>query len=235
MAGKQHEIRFLLDAQTGGGFSRAFQKAQQEMAAVSKEIQQLNHVQRDISGYQKQQAAVDKTAAKLDRLKKEEQLMQQELNAARAVQTSTSEAARAAAASMGAESDKAKELALEAQRAAQNTAHLEREHQRLSDRIKDTDSALERQRERLRQTSEALQAAGVSTDNLERESRELAQQLEALHTRQAEVASGAQTFGDQAANAIETVGQAVAAAGIANAFGEIKDGFLQAVAACRFA
>ena len=229
MAGKQHEIRFLLDAQTGGGFSRAFQKAQQEMAAVSKEIQQLNHVQRDISGYQKQQAAVDKTAAKLDRLKKEEQLMQQELNAARAVQTSTSEAARAAAASMGAESDKAKELALEAQRAAQNTAHLELSHQRLTDRIKDTDGALERQRERLRQTGEALQAAGVSTDNLERESRELAQQLEALHTRQAEVASGAQTFGDQAANAIETVGQAVAAAGIANAFGEIKDGFLQAV------
>jgi len=229
VAGKQHEIRFLLDAQTGGGFSRAFQKAQQEMAAVSKEIQQLNHVQRDISGYQKQQAAVDKTAAKLDRLKKEEQLMQQELNAARAVQTSTSEAARAAAASMGAESDKAKELALEAQRAAQNTAHLELSHQRLTDRIKDTDGALERQRERLRQTGEALQAAGVSTDNLERESRELAQQLEALHTRQAEVANGAQTFGDQAANAIETVGQAVAAAGIANAFGEIKDGFLQAV------
>ncbi len=229
MAGKQHEIRFLLDAQTGGGFSRAFQKAQQEMAAVSKEIQQLNHVQRDISGYQKQQAAVDKTAAKLDRLKKEEQLMQQELNAARAVQTSTSEAARAAAASMGAESDKAKELALEAQRAAQNTAHLELSHQRLTDRIKDTDGALERQRERLRQTGEALQAAGVSTDNLERESRELAQQLEALHTRQEEVANGAQTFGDQAANAIETVGQAVAAAGIANAFGEIKDGFLQAV------
>lgn len=229
MAGKQHEIKFLLDAQMGGGFSRSFQRAQQEMAAVSKEIQQLNHVQRDISGYQKQQAAVDKTAAKLDRLKKEEQLMQQELNAARAVQTSTSEAARAAAASMGAESDKAKELALEAQRAAQNTAHLELSHQRLTDRIKDTDGALERQRERLRQTGEALQAAGVSTDNLERESRELAQQLEALHTRQAEVASGAQTFGDQAANAIETVGQAVAAAGIANAFGEIKDGFLQAV------
>ena len=67
MAGKQHEIRFLLDAQTGGGFSRAFQKAQQEMAAVSKEIQQLNHVQRDISGYQKQQAAVDKTAAKAEK------------------------------------------------------------------------------------------------------------------------------------------------------------------------
>ena len=229
MAGKQHEIKFLLDAQMGGGFSRSFQRAQQEMAAVSKEIQQLNHVQRDISGYQKQQAAVDKTAAKLERLKNDERLLQQELTAARAVQASASEAAQKAAESMGAESDKAKELALEAQRAAQNTAHLEREHQRLSDRIKDTDSALERQRERLRQTGEALQAAGVSTDNLERESRELAQQLEALHTRQEEVANGAMTFGDQAANAIETVGQAVAAAGIANAFGEIKDGFLQAV------
>ena len=226
---KEYEVLFGLNARMNSGFSSTFSRAKAEFAQLGSEIQNLQKVQANISGYQKQQAAVDKTAAKLDRLKKEEQLMQQELNAARAVQTSTSEAARAAAASMGAESDKAKELALEAQRAAQNTAHLEREHQRLSDRIKDTDSALERQRERLRQTGEALQAAGVSTDNLERESRELAQQLEALHTRQAEVASGAQTFGDQAANAIETVGQAVAAAGIANAFGEIKDGFLQAV------
>ena len=226
---KEYEVLFGLNARMNSGFSSTFSRAKAEFAQLGSEIQNLQKVQANISGYQKQQAAVDKTAAKLDRLKKEEQLMQQELNAARAVQTSTSEAARAAAASMGAESDKAKELALEAQRAAQNTAHLEREHQRLSDRIKDTDSALERQRERLRQTGEALQAAGVSTDNLERESRELTQQLEALHTRQAEVANGAQTFGDQAANAIETVGQAVAAAGIANAFGEIKDGFLQAV------
>ncbi len=226
---KEYEVLFGLNARMNSGFSSTFSRAKAEFAQLGSEIQNLQKVQANISGYQKQQAAVDKTAAKLDRLKKEEQLMQQELNAARAVQTSTSEAARAAAASMGAESDKAKELALEAQRAAQNTAHLEREHQRLSDRIKDTDSALERQRERLRQTGEALQAAGVSTDNLERESRELTQQLEALHTRQAEVANGAQTFGDQAAGAIETIGQAVAAAGIVNGLGAIKDGFLQAV------
>jgi len=226
---KEYEVLFAMNARLNGGFSSTFSRAKAEFAQLGNEIQNLQKVQSNISGYQKQQAAVDKTAAKLERLKNDERLLQQELTAARAVQASASEAAQKAAESMGAESDKAKELALEAQRAAQNTAHLEREHQRLSDRIKDTDSALERQRERLRQTSEALQAAGVSTDNLERESRELAQQLEALHTRQAEVANGAQTFGDQAANAIETVGQAVAAAGIANAFGEIKDGFLQAV------
>ena len=152
---KEYEVLFGLNARMNSGFSSTFSRAKAEFAQLGSEIQNLQKVQANISGYQKQQAAVDKTAAKLDRLKKEEQLMQQELNAARAVQTSTSEAARAAAASMGAESDKAKELALEAQRAAQNTAHLEREHQRLSDRIKDTDSALERQRERLRQTSEA--------------------------------------------------------------------------------
>ena len=226
---KEYEVLFGLNARMNSGFSSTFSRAKAEFAQLGSDIQNLQKVQANISGYQKQQAAVDKTAAKLERLKNDERLLQQELTAARAVQASASEAAQKAAESMGAESDKAKELALEAQRAAQNTAHLEREHQRLSDRIKDTDSALERQRERLRQTGEALQAAGVSTDNLERESRELAQQLEALHTRQAEVASGAQTFGDQAANAIETVGQAVAAAGIANAFGEIKDGFLQAV------
>ena len=226
---KEYEVLFGLNARMNSGFSSTFSRAKAEFAQLGSDIQNLQKVQANISGYQKQQAAVDKTAAKLERLKNDERLLQQELTAARAVQASASEAAQKAAESMGAESDKAKELALEAQRAAQNTAHLEREHQRLSDRIKDTDSALERQRERLRQTGEALQAAGVSTDNLERESRELAQQLEALHTRQAEVASGAQTFGDQAANAIETVGQAVAAAGIANAFGEIKDAFLQAV------
>lgn len=229
MAGKEHNIKIVLDAQTGGSFSRTFQKAQQEMAAVSKEIQQMSRAQRDISGYQKQQAAVEKTTVKLESLKNQERLLQQELTAAKTVQASTSEAAQTAAASMGAESDKAKELALEAQRAAQNAAHLEREHQKLSDRIKDTNGALERQKQRLDQTGEALRSAGVSTDNLERESRELTQQLQVLQARQEEAANGAQTFGDQTANAIETIGQTIAAIGIVNSVGKIKDGFLQAV------
>lgn len=229
MAGKEHNIKLILDAQTGGSFSSTFQRAQQEMAAVSKEIQQMSRLQRDISGYQKQQAAVDKTTAKLDSLKNQEQLLQQELTAAKSVQASSSEAARAAAETMGAESEAAKALALEAQKAAQSAAHLEREYQKLSDRIRDTDGALERQKLRLDQTGEALRNAGVNTDNLERESRELTQQLEALHARQEEAANGAQSFGEQAAGAVESIGQALAAAGIVNALGGIRDGFMQAV------
>ena len=89
MAAKQHEIRFFLNAQTGGGFSKAFQKAQQEMAAVSKEIQQLSRVQRDISGYQKQQAAAEKTEAKLANLQKQQTLLRTEIEEARNAGQST--------------------------------------------------------------------------------------------------------------------------------------------------
>ena len=195
MAAKQHEISFLLNAQTGGGFSKAFQKAQQEMAAVSKEIQQLSRVQRDISGYQKQQAA-EKTEAKLANLQKQQALLRTEIE--------------------------------EARNAGQSTAALEREEAKLEQRIADTNGALERQQQRLNQTGEALRTAGVSTDNLEQESRELSRQLETLHARQEEVASGAQTFGDKVSGAFEAAGEAIAAAGLATAFGVLKDGIMEA-------
>lgn len=198
MAAKQHEISFLLNAQTGGGFSKAFQKAQQEMAAVSKEIQQLSRVQRDISGYQKQQAAAEKTEAKLANLQKQQALLRTEIE--------------------------------EARNAGQSTAALEREEAKLEQRIADTNGALERQQQRLNQTGEALRTAGVSTDNLESESRELSAQLETLRARQEEVANSAQGFGEQTVSAFEAVSQAVAAAGLTAALNEIKQGFDEAVA-----
>ena len=118
MAAKQHEISFLLNAQTGGGFSKAFQKAQQEMAAVSKEIQQLSRVQRDISGYQKQQAAVEKTEAKLANLQKQQALLRTEIEEARNAGQSTAALER-------------EEAKLE-QRIADTNGALERQQQRLN-------------------------------------------------------------------------------------------------------
>ncbi len=118
MAAKQHEIRFFLNAQTGGGFSKAFQKAQQEMAAVSKEIQQLSRVQRDISGYQKQQAAAEKTEAKLANLQKQQALLRTEIEEARNAGQSTAALER-------------EEAKLE-QRIADTNNALERQQQRLN-------------------------------------------------------------------------------------------------------
>ncbi len=117
----------------------------------------------------------------------------------------------------------------EARNAGQSTAALEREEAKLEQRIANTNNALERQQQRLNQTGEALRSAGVSTDNLERESRELTRQLETLRARQEDAANGARTFGEQAAEAFEAVGQAVAAVGLTATLNEIRQAFEEAL------
>jgi len=225
---KEYEMLFALNARMNGGFSSTFSKAQAEFSRLGKEIQKLSKTQGDISAYQKQQAAAEKTTAKLESLKRQEQLLQQELTAAKTVQASTDAAAKSAADTLGAESDAAKELALEAQKAAQSAASLEREHQKLQDRISSTEGTLERQNQRLTQTGEALKSAGVNMGNLGQESQRLAHQMEGLRAQQEEVANSAQTFGDKMSGAFEAAGDAFAAAGFATAFGVLKDGIMEA-------
>ena len=80
MAGKkEYSMDFLLNARLNGAFSNTFSKAQQEFARLGKEIQSVNRLQSDISAYQKQQAAVENTAAKLQNLQKQHDLLQREI------------------------------------------------------------------------------------------------------------------------------------------------------------
>lgn len=89
MAGKTHDMTFLLNAQTGGGFSAAFSKAQAEFTRLGGEIQALNRVQSDISSYQKQQAAIEATTKKLENLKQQQTLLRQQIQESKEAGEST--------------------------------------------------------------------------------------------------------------------------------------------------
>lgn len=76
---KEYEMLFQLDAKLGSGYTSTFSKAKSGPSELQKEIRSLQSVQADISAYTKQQAAVEKTQAKLDNLNKQYQLLQQEI------------------------------------------------------------------------------------------------------------------------------------------------------------
>lgn len=77
---KQYQVGFLFSAALNGGFKGTLSKAQQEFSRLGTEIQKLNRLQSDIASYQKQQTAVEKTAAKLENLQKQHDLLQKEIS-----------------------------------------------------------------------------------------------------------------------------------------------------------
>ena len=68
MAQKQYSFDFVLNAVLNGGFTATFTKAQQEFIKLGTEIKALQAIQRDVSAYQKQAAAVQHTTEKLKNL-----------------------------------------------------------------------------------------------------------------------------------------------------------------------
>ena len=76
---KQYEMLFALNAKMNGGFSGTFSKAQQEFARLGREIHDLHRLQGDVVSYQKQQAAIEATRAKLENLQKQHDLLQKEI------------------------------------------------------------------------------------------------------------------------------------------------------------
>lgn len=76
---KEYEMLFRLNAQTGSGYTKAFQQAQQELKEVTQRIQDLQQEQKDITAYQKQQEALEKTEVKLNRLQKQYDNIQREI------------------------------------------------------------------------------------------------------------------------------------------------------------
>ena len=79
---KEYEMLFALNARMNGGFSGTFSKAQAEFVRLGKEVQELGRLQRDVSGYQKQQAAVENTTGKLDNLKQRYALLEKQIGEA---------------------------------------------------------------------------------------------------------------------------------------------------------
>ena len=110
-----------------------------------------------------------------------------------------------------------------------STTALEREKLKLEQRITNTEAALEKQRQKLGETKDRLDAAGVSTSDLAGKDAELTAKIQELTEEQKKAAEGAGEFGNAGVQAIEAVGGAIAAAGIAEAMKSIADAYSECV------
>lgn len=195
MAGrKEYNMLFQLNAQLGSGYNSTFKSAQDAIASIQRELQDLSKIQSDISAYQKQQSAIEATKAKLENLKKQQELTKEAMGEAGA-----------------------------------SKALLARDELQLKQNIKKTESALERQQQKLDATSARLKDAGVDTSNLAQKDAELTNKIRELTAQQDKAADSAATLGEKTAQAFETVGQAIAAAGIAVALKEISQAYMECV------
>lgn len=79
MASKEQKIDFIIRASTDSGFHGTFSKAQESFIKLGKEIQNVQRIQRDVSSYQKQRAAVESASAKLENLQGQHDLLQKEI------------------------------------------------------------------------------------------------------------------------------------------------------------
>lgn len=117
MAGKNYTMDFMVNARLNSGFNATFSKAQQEFARLGKEIDQLKRIQNDVSAYQKQQAAIQNTEQRLQRLARQQEITKEQMRSA------------SAEALPGLQ----KEYEKLDQRVGDTTAALERQRQRLGD------------------------------------------------------------------------------------------------------
>ena len=211
MAGREeYSMDFMLNAALNGNFKGTFSSAQAEFAKLGSEIRDLGRMQSDISSYQKQQAAVTNTGAKLQNLQRQYDLLRQEIG-----ETDGSTAAL--------EREQAK---LE-QRIRDTETALERQKQRLEatgTRLKEAgvDTAdLAGESARLAEELEDLRAQHEAAAGAVRAGGQAYQ----------EVGEAAGNFGVQASEAFSAVQQTLVSAGIAGALREIKDAYIECAAA----
>ena len=112
-----------------------------------------------------------------------------------------------------------------------STAGLEREKLKLEQRMASAQGTLERQESRLKSTGEALDKAGVNTNNLAGESAKLTARIEELSREQEQAAQSAQAYGDSATNAFQAAGEALAAAGLVAGMKQLGEAYLSTVQA----
>lgn len=89
MAGKLYEMNFVLGASQSQGFKSTFSQAQAEFARLGNEIKSLNKTQSDISAYQKQEAAVQRTTQRLAALAEQQKNLQKQIAEAKEAGEST--------------------------------------------------------------------------------------------------------------------------------------------------
>lgn len=192
---------FRLSSRMGENFKSTFNSAQKELAETQKKIQELNHQQKDITAYQKQQSAVSRTAEKLDLYRR--QLAQTQAGL--------------------------EELKKSTADTTQEEARLTVKETELKNRILSTELALSDKNRRLAETGERLRQAGIDTAGLTKESERLSAEMLSLKAHEEKAAQQAEQFGRSGTDAMQAIAEALDAAGIAAAVGKIAQAYKECV------
>lgn len=119
------------------------------------------------------------------------------------------------------------------QREIDETKHfssdLQNKFDSMSASIDRTREALQRQTDKLREQGEALRNSGIDTENLTDESEKLTQQLDQLAKKNAEVAKETQKVESTSVSAYETIGDAIAGAGLLTFVDKLKESYGECV------
>ena len=149
MAGfKEYQMLFQLNASVGSGFQSAFTSGASSIQKMQDQINSLNKTQSDIASYEKQQAAIEKTKAKIDLYQTQLQNLQ---NATASTSKEEAELANAIAA-------KEKQLNDSTQKLDEQNAALSETGQRLREAGVDTND-LTNESARLAKEADAVKQA----------------------------------------------------------------------------
>lgn len=223
MAQKQHEMKYVISAQANG-FTSAFKEAQATLSGTQQKLLEVTKVQADISDYQKQQQAIDKTKQQLELLEKQYDNYQREMDetgqfSARLANQQDKAAQRAKTAE---QTLKQQEQALQQLGQALTEAGIDTENLASeSDRLKTEEDQL---------TKEGKQAA-QSMDQMEKEAKEAAEELKDMAGGADDAGEKSQSFGDKATAAVSAVWTMLAIQQIYSKLKEISEAFMACASA----
>lgn len=176
---KEYQMMFQLSATTSAQFQSSFAGAQTQIAQLQGKIDSLNKAQGDITAYQKLQAAVDASKAKLGVLNDQYALLKSQIG------------------ENGEASDELKNKMLAKQL-----------------QIESTTASLNKQNVELQTLGNALDAAGVDTNDLTNESKRLGAEMAELRGQQDSAAESAANYGHNLQGAVDAMEATLIASGV---------------------
>lgn len=219
MAQKEHEMRYKLSAEASS-FTSAFKEAQSTLTETQQRIQQLASEQADISAYQRQQEAIQRTTEKLELLESQYNNYQREMD-----ETGTFSAKLANSQDKVFQNITKTESALE-----QQTAQLNQMGDALREAGIDVDNLGTESEElynEMMQLRQQEEEAAQATEEVGDEAEAAAKDLDDVGNSADEAGDQSQSFGDRASEAISGVSQLLVSAGIANKLKEIYEAFME--------
>lgn len=223
MAQKQHEMKYVITAESNG-FSSGLKAAQGALSETQQKLAALTQAQADISAYEKQQRAIETTKQKLELLESQYNNYQREMDETGQFSAKLANQQDKVIQKYNEADDKLREQETTLREMGQSLSDAGIDTENLSsesDRLESEVSELTQQEQ------EASRAAEQLGDGAEMASDELDETADSAE----EAGESSKDFGQQASTAITDVSAMLVSAGIVSKLHDIYDAFMECASA----